>query len=276
VKSLFHYALVALLVLAAAGCDRAGAPEASAEVAVTNSYLESVVRDLCGDDMGILCLAPPGMCPGHFDISPGQVRRLRRCRALLLFDFQHQVGRRLARLEENGLSIHLVQTAPGMCVPETYLETCRRVCEILAAEYPERAAGFDERLSAVRKRLETLTTELRAAIAQSDATGAEVLASNHQARFVEWLGLEPVATFIGSDVETVPNIDHCLRQAAGRQVRFVIANRQEGTALAEALADRLRARAVVFSNFPSQVIGGPAFDTLVRDNVQLLLAAAGP
>lgn len=275
-RSLVHAFVATVLVITVAGCRQTNAPEGTVEIAVTNSYLGSAVRDLCGDDTGILSLAPPGMCPGHFDISPGQVRQLRRCRLLLLFDFQQQIRQSLARLEVNGLGVHLVQTPAGLCVPDTYIETCRRVCEILSRAYPEQAAQFQERLSAIRKRLETLTTELRAAVAECDAASAKVLVSNHQSRFAEWLGLEPVGAFIGGDIETAANIDHCLRRAGGRQVRFVIANRQEGTALAEALAGRLQARAVVFSNFPPQVAGGPAFDTLVRDNLQALLTAAKP
>jgi len=269
-----HLFPIALAMLATTGCREGDAPEGRAEIAVTNSYLASAVRDLCGDEAGILCLAPPGMCPGHFDIAPGQVRQLQQCRILLLFDFQQQVQRRLARLEDGGLGIHLVRTPPGLCLPDTYIEACRQVCEIISDEYPERATAFEMRLAAVQGRLKGLAAELQEAVADSEAAAAEVLISNHQVRFAEWLGLEPVATFIGSDAETAAHVDHCLRQAADQEVRFVIANRQEGTALAEALADRLQARAVVFSNFPTTGDGISGFDTLVRRNVQVLLEAA--
>jgi ABC-type sugar transport system substrate-binding protein len=54
----------------------------------------------------------------------------------------------------------------------------------------------------------------------------------------------------------------------------VIANKQEGAALAEALADRLGAKAIVFSNFPVPDDRGDAFDQLLRQNVRVLLEAA--
>ena len=56
--------------LLVAGCENKPGEESRAEVAVTNSYLGCAVRELCGDDTEVLCLVPPGMCPGHFDISP--------------------------------------------------------------------------------------------------------------------------------------------------------------------------------------------------------------
>ncbi len=98
--------------------------------------------------------------------------------------------------------------------------------------------------------------------------------SDHQAQFARWLGLETVATFAGSEIETVSNINDCLKKAQGHDVRFVIANKQEGAALAEALADRLGAKAIVFSNFPVPDDRGDAFDQLLRQNVQVLLEAA--
>ncbi len=256
--------------LALTGCRDTAAPERGPEIAVTNSYLACVARDLFGEDLDILCLAPPGMCPGHFDLSPAQVRQLRNCRMLLLFDFQRQVEQRLVRLQEDGLKIDVVQSTVGLCVPDTYRAACEEVRRMLSREYPQKAQVFAKRLAAIEQRLEELSAELRNSVVDSGYLEAKVLTSNHQSRFAEWLGLEPVATFVGSDLETIANVDHCLKQAAGHEIRFVIANRQEGTALAEALADRLHARAVVFSNFP-EAEGVAGFDRLVRENVRVLL-----
>jgi ABC-type Zn uptake system ZnuABC Zn-binding protein ZnuA len=149
------------------------------------------------------------------------------------------------------------------------------VAQVLAGVYPDKAKQFEERLAAVEQRLGTLATDLRASVAKSGTAAASVLVSYHQAKFAEWLGFQPVATFIGSDVETVAGVDQCLKKAAGKDIRFVIANRQEGTGLAEALAERLHAKAIVFSNIPQSCEGQDGFDRLVRDNVGLLLGAAG-
>jgi ABC-type Zn uptake system ZnuABC Zn-binding protein ZnuA len=266
--------LCALLPVLTLGCREGDAAENGPEIAVTNSYLQCVVRDLWGEDLGVLCLASPGMCPGHFDISPGQVRQLRNCRLLLRFDFQQGVEDRLARLREGGLDVQSVAPAGGLCVPDTYVAVCGQVCRALSQAYPQRAGQFADRLKAVEQRMTVLGEELQNALIDSGAGAAEVLASNHQAQFAQWLGLEPIATFVGSDTETVANIDHCLKRTADREVRFVIANRQEGVALAQALADRCRARAVVFSNFPEACEQGAGFDRLLRENVRSLCEAA--
>jgi len=256
-----------------AGCKNTNVDRSQPEIAVTNSYLQCVVKDLC-PDAEILCLAPPGMCPGHFDMLPSQVAQLSACRMLLLFDFQKSIEDSLSRMKENGLKIHLVKASSGLCVPETYVAICTEVCTILCAQYPEKAESTRRRLESIQGRLERAAEELIASVKQTGVGSAKVIASDHQEQFARWLGLEIVATFVGSDIETVANINDCLKKAQGQDVRFVIANKQEGTALAEALASRLGAKAIVFSNFPVFDGHGNGFDHLLRENVRILVEAA--
>jgi ABC-type Zn uptake system ZnuABC Zn-binding protein ZnuA len=277
----FAHILILLVILSGnlAGCRKRGSEQKQPEIAVTNSYLQCVVEDLCQGQIGVFCLTPPGMCPGHFDISPAQVNQLAHCRILLRFDFQKSIDESLSRMKGKGLKIGSVRALPGMCVPETYLAACRDVCNVLSRQYPERQTEYNERLKLIKKRLENLSNELLTEIKQSDLESAKILASDHQAKFCKWLGLDVVATFVGSDIETASNIHQCLQKGRDNQVRFVIANKQEGTALAETLAEQLRAKVIVFSNFPQvgRTMAGPDnFDQLLTENVQALLKAAKP
>jgi ABC-type Zn uptake system ZnuABC Zn-binding protein ZnuA len=255
------------------GCRDKPAEGPPVEIAVTNSYLGCAVRELCGDDTQVLSLAPPGMCPGHFDISPSQVRRLCDCRVLLLFDFQKQLVKTLSRVKQRGLKTALVAETGGLCVPETYLSVCRQVSDILAAEHPEMKGRYQQRLRQIEKNLKSLSQELLEKVHQAGISSAKVLTSHHQADFLDWLGLETIETFVGGDIETIAGVERCISKARGQDVRFVVANKQEGTEMAKALAERLGAQAVVFSNFPELVGQKSGFHQLLRANVDALLEA---
>ena len=261
--------LLSLVLLS--GCGRKEAAPA-AEIAGANSYLYAVVRDLCGDETVLFCVVPPGMCPGHFDIRPSDVQRLFACRVLLAFDFQRAIG---AILPEQGgrPAFYTVSVPPGMCLPETYLAMSREVADILIAEYPQREAYFRQRLEAFGVRMAALEQDCHAAIELLGASGATVLTSRHQAAFCEWLGLRAAGTFSGRDSETAANINSALRESEGQALRWVVANRQEGTPLAESLGRRVGAPVAVFSNFPSvfaESVEAPAFDAMVRENLRRL------
>lgn len=274
-RSLYILILWITLAITLNSCKTEEAKRKQSEIAVSNSYLQCVVGDICGNEIGILSLAPPGMCPGHFDISPSQVNQLRKCKILLLFDFQEKVEESLSRLKENGLKIYIVKMLPGLCVPDTYLAACYEVCGILSTQYPDKASWFRQQVKKIEERMYKLSQELKVHIEQSVSKSVKVLASDHQAHFADWLGLETIATFVGSDIETITNVNSCLEKAEGQNVKFVIANKQEGTSLAKALAERLQAKAVIFSNFPEANIGEGGFDSLLRSNVKALLEAAG-
>jgi len=262
------------VVFGGASCENRNNKQNPPDIAVTNSYLQCAVEDLCQDGPNIFCLAPPGMCPGHFDVSPAEVNKLCKCRILLLFDFQKGIGESLSRIKAKGLKTGLVQALPGLCVPETYLAACQDVCNILSAQYPKKGAEYSKRLKLIEKRLENLSNELLTGTKQCGLESAKVLASDHQAQFAQWLGLDVIATFVGSDIETVSNIHQCLEKARKNTVRFIIANRQQGTVLADALAERLGAKVVVFGNFPEAGSDQNGFDLLLRKNVETLIKAA--
>ncbi|RKY23966.1 MAG: hypothetical protein DRP62_04855 [Planctomycetota bacterium] len=268
--------LLALLLLSCfiTGCENRDSEQTQPVIAVTNSYLQSVVKDLCTEQTDILCLAPPGMCPGHFDISPAQVKQLCKCRILFLFDFQNRLENSLMRIKERGLKTASVNAPHGFCLPKTYLEVCKDVCNILSAEYPDKEAQLQRRLKLIEERLKNISDEVSMKIKQAGVESDGVLSSEHQAEFARWLGLDVVATFVGSDTETVSNISRCLEKARENEVRFVIANKQEGTGIADALAERLGAETVVFSNFPEVNNGPDSFDQLLLKNVRTLLEAA--
>lgn len=269
-----------ILVLSAAisytltGCKNTANDQNQPEIAVTNSYLQCVAEDLCDDQKEVFCLAPPGMCPGHFDISPGQVNKLCKCRILLRFDFQEGIDESLSQMTEKGLKINAVRALPGLCIPETYLAACQDACNILSEQYPEKANRYRQRLKLIESRLRNLSIELHEKLRRLGSGAPQVLASNHQTEFCNWLGLETIATFVGSEAETISNIQKCLEKAKEHNISFVIANKQEGASLANALAERLGARVVVFSNFPDyEQSQTPCFDRLLKENTQALIEA---
>jgi zinc transport system substrate-binding protein len=271
-KVSYIFVLSLLSGLFLSGCANKHNQESPSDISVTNSYLQCAVTDLCGDEKEIFCLAPPGMCPGHFDISPSQMNTLIHCRILLLFNFQSKVEESFSGLKDKGLKTFLIKSQPGMCIPQVYLDTCEQVCRVLSEEFPKKKTLFEQRLNIISKRMVKLGEDLRAKINDSQLVSVKVIASGHQSEFANWLGLETIATFSGSDSETASNINDCFNKAKQNDVKFIIANKQEGTYLADSLADRLNVKTVVFSNFPDSAKDG--FDELLCQNVNAIVKAA--
>lgn len=270
-RRLYKLIILFVLILNFCGCRRNG-DSTSAKIAVSNSYLHSAVLSITTDDNGVMSLCPPGMCPEHFDISPQQVKSLRNCRLLLRFDFQQGLDSSLAGFKQSGLAIEPVTSGNGLAIPDNYILTCENVAAILSEHEPQKAQFYQNRLNILRQDMAIIAERMKMDIRIHKLENAAVLASYHQAEFCKWLGFDVIAAFPGSDIATVANVQACLEKAKGRQIKFVIANRQEGTAFAEALAERLGAKLAVFDNFPQITAGSGNFKNMLDSNVKQLLA----
>jgi len=266
----------ATLLATGTGCRRADATRAGPRIATTTSYLEAATRDLLGDDLQVIRLAEPGTCPGHFDIRPSQVSELRRCQALLRFDFQRSLDQKLAGDEHDGPQVAEIAIVGGMCRPDSYLTACQQTADHLVSLDQLSQAAADERLSAIAARLDTMSGEVTNRVADARLVGLPVIASGHQRDFCEWLGLKVVAAFRAADTASIGEIEEAIDAGELAQVQLVVANLPEGRRTADALAERLRARVVLFENFPAEQHGSISFDAMVRNNVRALLQAAAP
>lgn len=266
---------ILLLATAAAlllGC-RKQPDQPVAALAATNSLLECAAKDLLGESTAVLRLAEPGMCPGHFDIRPSQVEQLRRCRVLLRLDFQQSLDAKLAGVKNDGPHIAEIRITGGLCEPDSYLEACRQTADTLVA------AGLLDRTTADR-RLREIDQRVRhaAECCQRNVEairGLPVIASAHQESFCRWLGLNVIATFTGADMAGASQLDRAIRDGEQAGARLVIANLPEGRRVANALAERLKAKVIVFGNFPTMHDGQNSFDSLLEANVAVLAKAAG-
>lgn len=265
---------LALVALTLAGCHRADAPVNGSKIATTTSYLEAAARDLLGDDLSVVRLSEPGTCPGHFDIRPSQVQELSQCRALLRFDFQKSLDAKLAGSGTNGSRVAEVSLRGGMGRPDSYLAACRQVADHLVALGLLARTNAEARLQTIAARLDALSRDATNRVVQMGLVGAPVIASAHQRDFCEWLGLKVVAAFRAADTASIGEIEEAIDAGKLAQIKLAIANLPEGRRTADALAERLKARVVVFENFPALRNGRVSFDEMLSANVEALLPAA--
>ena len=155
-------------------------------------------------------------------------------------------------------------TLPGIVAPHRILPLSDRPLD------PAAVAAVGD----LTTRIETLAREATNQVARAGLAGTPVLASSHQRDFCEWLGLQVVGTFRAADTASVREIEEAIAAGKLASVKLVIANLPEGRRTADALAERLGARVVVFENFPALVDGHVSYDQMLGANVRALTQPA--
>lgn len=243
-------------------------PAAGMTVMVTTSMLEAAVAELAPPEVEIVRLMPPGACPGHFDVRPGQVEAVRRADLLLRHPFQEGFEDQLARAGALSAPVAAVGHGGSLLIPANY----RLLLEEVAAALPV-AAGpdLDARLDAAVRRAHEVEADVRRRARAWE--GRPVIAAVMQAEFCRWLGLEVVGT-VGRPEEVSPRE---LEALLALEPELVVANLQSGTRAAEVLSGRLGVPLAVMSNFPASDAHDDGWEALVEANLERMAAAwAGP
>ncbi len=263
--------IILSLITILPGCKKTddSNPDCLPKICVSNTYLAAATSELTDSHAEVFSLAEPGMCPGHFDISPDKVKAIADSQLVIRFNFQGGLDEQIKRTER---PIVAIAGRKGLVKPETFLAICQEIIPHLSENLDIAPTIYDKQITQLETRLNQTAVEIKEQIKQSNLTGAKVLASHHQADFCQWLGLEVVGTFKAVDIMTPADIETVLKAGRENQTTIIIANAQEGTELAQRIADELNAHLVVFSNFPAGTRPGN-FEKLLRNNVKHLTTA---
>ncbi|MDI9402155.1 MAG: hypothetical protein QM428_09510 [Verrucomicrobiota bacterium] len=272
-KTFFLFSFFLVFV---AGCQKNAIqfPEHGRAILVTNSTFESAAREfLEAESLLVARLSEPGTCPGHFDIQPSQALLIKQCPVVVRFEFQASLDSKIRGVAQGkDKKIVVIADQPGLCLPETYLNICRQIGQLLADEGWISAQAYRAQLEVIQLRLAELSEEIHDQIKARNLNGVSVLASPHQQVFSEWLGLDVPATFSNSDHFTINNLLESFQKGSAANISIIISNEPEGRRVADLLAEKLKVPVVVFGNFP-QLKGTHPFDELLKKNLTQLLSA---
>jgi zinc transport system substrate-binding protein len=249
----------------------------STDIMTGSSFITSIIQDLTDSKLKTRTIIPPGVCPGDYDVKPGDIQALADSKALLIHNYQQNYGNIAGAVEaaDNAdLVITVLNVTGNWMVPAVQAEGVGKIAEALGEIYPENAAYYQgnatERIQAILAYGEQVRNRLLGAGVQ----GVKVICAAMQEGFVRWVGLNVVATY-GRPEELSPgDVQRLIAQAEDAGVALVIDNLQSGsTTLGATLQQDIEAIPVTQSNFPGGLENTETWEKAIDKNVALLLAA---
>ncbi len=249
----------------------------STDIMTGSSFITSIIQDLTDSRLKTRTIIPPGVCPGDYDVKPGDIQALADSKALLIHNYQQNYGNIAGAVEaaDNAdLVITVLNVTGNWMVPAVQAAGVGKIAQALGEIYPENAAYYrgnaTERMQAVLAYGEQVRNRLIGAGVQ----GVKVICAAMQEGFVRWVGLNVVATY-GRPEELSPgDVQRLIAQAEDAGVALVIDNLQSGsTTLGATLQQDIEAIPVTLSNFPGGLENTETWEKAIDKNVALLLAA---
>ncbi|NCC53761.1 MAG: hypothetical protein EOM20_21495, partial [Spartobacteria bacterium] len=111
-------------------------------VVCTTTHLGSIIDAVAREDIDAHTIIPFGMCPGHFDLTPGEAQALREADLLLYHGFE----RFLKGMELGSRAVAVGKQVGGnWMIPSIHMQAVYCVADILSAQRPELAGRMNER-----------------------------------------------------------------------------------------------------------------------------------
>jgi len=265
---------VRLLLAVSVLAGFAGSSAAKLVVVATTTQMKAVLDEVGGPYIRTSELIPGGSCPGHYDVRPGDIRKLGGGAVLFIHGYEGFIPRLVAAAPKPGPRVVRVEITDSWLKPASHISAARTVCTHLSRLDPRNAKAYQTRLSAVIARSKKLETELKGAVSRAGCAGKPVAASDQQAPFLRWLGFKVVVEYGRSEDFTAAGLHRITKAARGGRVRLVVDNLQSGEDAGATIAKSLGAARVTLSNFPNGYARTSTWEACVRDNVQRLLAKA--
>jgi zinc transport system substrate-binding protein len=247
----------------------------SVDIMAGSSLITNIIQDVADGKLETRTLIPPGVCPGHYDIKPGDIVALANCRALFIHDYQQyfqNINAAIEAAENPDLIIMAINVTGNWMVPQVQAEAVSKIAQALGELDPENAAYYEgkatERAQAILEKGE----DVRNRLLEAGLEGVKVICADMQADFVEWAGFDVVATYGRPEDLTLAQKQELVDKAREAEVALIIDNLQSG-APDTTMAEDIGAIQVTISNFPGGLENTETWEKAIDKNVDLLLEA---
>ncbi len=256
---LFGFFVVLVVV---PGC-RHKAP-ARIKVVATTSLISTIVNVVGGERVNVTALAPPGFCPGHFDIQPSALVAANEAQLILNHGWEGWFAKLKEQLRNPGARIVTLKTTGNWMIPDIHRQAVGEILQLLIEIDPDDSLVYQQNATRYLQKIDSVSKQIQAEFAGRNLP--RVLAAEHQAPFLVWLGFRVVGTYSRAEDWTARELSRLARVIVDSGVGLIVDNLQSGPDTGRELARAAGIGHVTLSNFPLE---GSYFQTL-SDNTRRL------
>lgn len=236
----------AVLFLFALSCHQSSSGRLT--VIASTANVGAVVRAVGGDAVEVTTIAPTGMCPGHFDIRPSHVAATNRARLVIHQGFESWLPELEKSLHGDDRRVVKSSTEGNWMLPEIHLQAIAEIAGLLAESDTTQADSFRARAAEYVRLVDS--TARRARSLFRGRSLPPVIAAEHQAGMLNWLGFRVIATYGRPESFTARDLGRLAQVSVDSGVGLVVDNLQSGPGAGLELARALGIPQVTLTNFP--------------------------
>ncbi len=270
--------ILTLILVAAilSGCS-AAEPANKLKVVTTTSLLAQIVERVGGDIVDVVNIIPPAQCPGHFDVKPGDIQKLTDAKLFLRHGWQGEMfsDELVASANNPDLTTVVVDAEVdgnnNWLVPAVQQAAVDKVVAALSQVDGKNKVAY-KRLASLYKKVITDEWSIQEKrLENANLQNVNVMCNEQLTGFVQWLGLNIVATYGRPESLTIEVVKGLVDTGREVGVTLIIDNLQSGADAAAGLAEELDCKRIVFTNFPGGYDNTETWEKAIEYDIALVL-----
>lgn len=247
------------------------------QVITTTSLLTYIVERVGGDLVEVTNVILPTQHPGDFDASPQDIQKLADADLFLYHGWPGEtfVPGLIEAADNPDLFVVKVEVAGNWMTPPVQMAAAELVATALSDADSSNAVSYEQFAEGYKKAVLDKGNEIQARLSGTDVLGAITLCTFWQVEFVEWVGLQVVASYGPADL-TPQDTQDLIENGRAENAVLVIDNLQSGRDAGKAIAAELNCARVILSNFPGGYDDTETWEKAMDYNIELILEAIAP
>jgi len=246
------------------------------KVVTSTSLIASLVERVGGNEVDVVNIIPPAQCPGHFDVKPGDIQRLADAALFFLHGWQGEMFAQDVIASANNPDLTVVTVdieglGSDWMIPSGQLAATDKITDALCQVDAENCSVYQESATEYKEAIVAKEAEIRARLNQANLSEVNVMCADQQAGFVEWAGLNIVATYGRPDSLTPQAVRELVDTGSAENVTLIIDNLQSGQDAGKGVAEELGCRRIIISYFPGGFDNTETWEKAIDRNVELIL-----
>lgn len=271
--------VAAILILSLALGAFAGAcaneDNSKLQVVTSTSLIASIVQRVGGDLVDVVNIIPPAQCPGHFDVSPGDIQKLADTPLFLYHGWQGETFTEdlIATADNPDLTAVKLDLAGNWMTPEVQIEAAAAITNSLCQVDAANCATYQQRSGQYADAVLAKGAEVQASIASANLSETNVLCAEMQTGFIVWTGLNLIDTYPRPGVLTAQMSADLVDEGRAESVTLIIDNLQSGADGGAGIAADIGCQRIILSNFPGGFDDTETWEKAMDRNIELILEA---
>ena len=222
------------------------------KVVTSTSLMTYIVQRVGGDLVDVVNIVPSAQHPGDFDAKPGDIQKLADADLFLLHGWPGETFAQglIASANNPGLTVLIIDIKGNWMTPPVQLEATDKITAALSQVDSKNSFTYQESAVEHKDKIVAKEAEIKARLAEMNLSEINVIGSFWQAGFIEWMGLNVVATYGDPDSLTPQVVKELVDQGREAKVNLIIDNLHSGRDAGKAIAEELGCPRAILSNFP--------------------------